>query len=167
MTDDVRFLQGPTSRKPCAILARPTAISVPSGPFVVGAPILLVASSVIPSTRGSIIVPASVIIKIRGSVIITSPPVITVIIVPCRPFIILPPGGWRPGATIVVVGAARWGSGAVAAVWSTIVPATVAVFPIAIITGRSVFARRTVIAIFAAVIVRATTLKDGALTLMQ
>jgi len=132
-TNDGRCPYSVTANVPktMRILARPTAISVPSGPFVEGAPILLVASSVFPA---------------RGSIII----------VPCRPFIILPPRGWRPGAAIVVIGATRrWRPRPVAAVRCTIIPGVVAVIPISIIT-RSVFTR-TLIAVLAAVIVWATT----------
>jgi hypothetical protein len=117
------------------LLARPSAISVPRGPLVVTSIILLVASSLVPSAGCSIN------------------------IVPCRPFIILPPGGRRPGATIIVVGATRRGSRSVAAIWSPVISAVVTVISVAIITRRTVIARRAIltITIVTTVVVRSAT----------
>jgi hypothetical protein len=47
------------------------------------------------------VIPATFIIIIRGSAVIKTSS--SVIIVPCRPSVILPPGGRRPGATIIML----------------------------------------------------------------
>ena len=140
--------------------ARPTVIPVGMPRPVLVTIFPLVSAAIVPASV--LVIPAAVIvIWVRASpvIIATSP-----IIVPCRPsFIIIPPGRWRPGATIFDFAAARRRPRPLFPTIATIIPVTVLSLTVSVIPTIAIVTSVTVIATiittwFTTVIVGTTTL---------